>query len=416
MLQCVAMTEHSRRVALAFVGGSLVACAPICDEVGVRAAAAAFTAGAERDGVEALRGACPSLPAVFMGSSLPSVREDPEWAGLVARTCPAAVHARGGVASLDELGRGVRTICALDRYGLLAADAAFVRADLRGFALYEWLVGGRVEPSLAAEVVRPLLTEHALVAANLVPPRGAIDLQPRSGGPELRVSPTMVSVDGAPVLSLEGGRAAPGVFVGHVSGSLRTALAASFARARAQAERAEVGMDSELAIVADRYTPFATLGDAMYTARKVGFETFSVVVHDGSELRGLPVGVPLEWSPPDDVIRELRLKYVFVVTPEAVTARLEGREEARFTQPAGAAIAAHAKLHKALYPNLSVATLRVDGEVPLQAVVSLIDTLAGEGCRLLEAVRGGRIPDECLFWQAVLDLDPPLRYDSDVAP
>lgn len=51
----------------------------------------------------------------------------------------------------------------------------------------------------------------------------------------------------------------------------------------------------------------------------------------------------------------------------------------------------------------------------LQALVSLVDTVrGGEGCTLTSSVIGGaEIPRQCPFWQAVLDLEPPVARQGD---
>ena len=66
---------------------------------------------------------------------------------------------------------------------------------------------------------------------------------------------------------------------------------------------------------------------------------------------------------------------------------------------------------KKLYPREVVARFHVDGDVTVQALVSLIDLVRGEGCALLgPIIKGERVPDECLFWQPVVDLSPPLDH------
>jgi hypothetical protein len=333
---------------------------------------------------------------------------------LLARTCPDATRAKDRPLTLDDLEYESRALCDLDRHGLLAPGAVYAQADLPAFMLFEWLIDGRVDRTLASQVALPLLTAHELAALGVTPPRGKIDVPPHGDGPEIRLTPTQLFVDGAPLFSLERGRPAPGEFTRHVSPSLRAALEAAGRRRHAQAERDDRSYDDKIRILADRATPFATLADALYTASKAGHRHFELVVHDGRELRGQHFGVPLAWFPPDDYKRERALEFLFVLRPDSVTAQLAGGRVYPLTT--GAEISDHVHKVKHLHPNEVVASFRVDGDIPLQSLVSLVDTVSGETCRLSRAIQGEQVPDDCMFWQPVLDLDPPLHVNSDQAP
>jgi biopolymer transport protein ExbD len=411
------MAVALRLAALVLIGLATPACTPVCDEAGLRRAAEALAGGPEQRqaGLDALREACPTIPPALAqglgsGESARDAVDDPAWLALLARMCPAATHADGGTAVHDELD-GMRDLCDLDRHGLLAPDDVFAPRDLFVSALFEWLTDGRVDRSLASEVARPLLTAHELATEGLTPPRAAIDTPVRRDFLEIRVSPTSLSVDGVAILALERGRPAPGAFVRHVSPALFSALAAAGRRAREQAGQTGRPWSAAVRLLADRATPFATITDVLFTASKAEYSTFQLVVHNGRELRGQWFSVPLAWNEVEEGFRD-GSQFRFVVGVDEVVAQFgDGADEgARFTQPAGAALAELVTKAKGLFPSETVVTYRVDGEVSLQAVVSLMDTADGEGCRLADALRGGPIPDECLFWQPVLDREPPLHF------
>ena len=64
--------------------------------------------------------------------------------------------------------------------------------------------------------------------------------------------------------------------------------------------------------------------------------------------------------------------------------------------------------YKGFFPLETLATFRVDDDVSLQTLVSLIDLVrGGEACELSDAMTGAGIPEACSFWQASLDHDPP---------
>jgi hypothetical protein len=144
---------------------------------------------------------------------------------------------------------------------------------------------------------------------------------------------------------------------------------------------------------------------------------------DGARAGGRAGPDPLD----PDIKRERPLNPVFTVRPDGVSVSLGGWSERRFGLAAAcppapngcydyAAIGAYAAELKAMVPNEVVATFRVDGAVPLQAVVTLIDAVGGVDCRISRALAGERVPDECLFWQAIVNLDPPLRLADVAAP
>lgn len=266
--------------------------------------------------------------------------------------------------------------------------------------------------------------ERALAAWGITPPRGTFDL-PLRGEPTLRISPTAIFVRDEPVLALTNGRPAPGQFVDHVAPSLRDALAALATSEQALAATQKSAWHARLTLLADRSTPSSTLADILFTALKAGFADFDLVVQDGRLLRAQAIAHPFAWLDPDPDIRyERALEVLFAVHRDSAEVSV-ARAPARAFPPSRAcdppvatchdlaAITAFAAELKQRYPNEVVATFRADGEVPLQAVVSLLDAVRGPSCRLSGAIeRGEKIPDECLFWQAILDVEPPFHHDG----
>ena len=436
------MSVYSQLVALALAGLSLTTgCTSVCDKDGLQRAAEAFnkTGGADRQaGLAALREACPTLPPV-LGQSLADAQspeeagqlrrargEDPTWRGLLAHTCQPMTPPTTPIV-LEELEQDVRRYCDLGRYELQVPEATFVRQDVVVFMLHEWLLAGRVGRAHASEVTRPLLTSSVLAAQDLAPPLGSIDLPP-ADGPELRISPTTLSVDGAPVLTLVNGRAPAAAFDHHVAPALQTIFTEISRRAREQADRTGVPWSWNISILADRATPMITVVDSMYTASKVGIFSFELLVHDGDELRAQPISAPYSWLPPSDEIREERpLKLQFEVHGDSVVASTDSERDpsghenlgTRYNRTACtsrsedcrdmADLAEYLLKLKNLYPREVVARFHVAGDVTVQALVSLMDLARGEGCALLgPVIKGQKLPDECLFWQAVVDLEPSL--------
>lgn len=261
----------------------------------------------------------------------------------------------------------------------------------------------------------------------LTPPRSTTDISDDEPGPELRITALAIAFAAADVLPLIAGRPAPDAFTRHVSPPLRDALAPAAARVRIRRDSDILDHHAHMRVLADRATPFATLGDALFTATKAGFTSFALTVQDDHQRRNQSFGVPLAWFDYDRDIKISRpVEVLLRVRPDAVLASVAGGAEHTIPNrtacdppPAGchdlAAITDFAARTKELLPNEVVVTLRVADELPLQAVVAVIDAVRGPGCRLSRAVKGEKVPDDCLFWQPILDRDPPLRFTSDVA-
>jgi hypothetical protein len=68
-----------------------------------------------------------------------------------------------------------------------------------------------------------------------------------------------------------------------------------------------------------------------------------------------------------------------------------------------AALEAQAIKYKQLFPHETVATVSAENNIPMQVIVSTMDALRGNQCRLLTALQGEEVPPECLFWQPVIE-------------
>jgi biopolymer transport protein ExbD len=449
------VTTPSLPLVLLVLAAAELGCNPACDEARLRSVAAAFEARTfeQREaGFDALAQACPTLPPTlarslrteFDGTPVEARQllyvdraQDPAWNELLARTCPSSDEA-------EILSAGTpneREVCRLDRHGLLAADDVFVERDLVIFMLYEWLLAGRTEQVLARDVVWPLLSANASTAQleamclheglacpwvvkgwGLELPRSNIDLVPTRGGTMVRVTTTELSVDQTPVLVLENGRPAQGAFVHHVAPALQQALAARAEHGRVHAER-EFGVPwpARVELVADRATPFGTIVEAIVTATAAGLVEAELVVL-GDELRAIPLPRPGAEPEPHPRLRfERPLRLTLFVHRDSVEADSEGMSARKsFPSRAGCEpasfdchdlepIASFVQEMKALFPHETEVIMRIDADVPLRAVVALVDVARGEGCHLRPSLKDGLVEPECLFFRPIVDAEPPFR-------
>jgi biopolymer transport protein ExbD len=254
-----------------------------------------------------------------------------------------------------------------------------------------------------------LACTRAFESLGITLPRGTSDV-PLSSGLELRLSPNSLTVGRTAVLPLAAGRPAPGAFVDGISPALTDAITP------------RIGDAARVLVLADRRIPMSTLRDALFTADRAGAVELALLVDDGRELHGQPISPPSEWQPlPPGTKVERALKVLFSVHIDAVELRIADgsphafpRPERCAPPPAGchdlAAIAARVAELKAFYPNEVVAIFRGDADLPLQALISVIDAVRGPQCRLAPALRGEKVPDDCLFWQAIIDVAPPLLH------
>ncbi len=68
-----------------------------------------------------------------------------------------------------------------------------------------------------------------------------------------------------------------------------------------------------------------------------------------------------------------------------------------------AALEASAQKYKSLFPNETIVTLSAESKVPMQALIFTMDALAGRTCKLGKAMKGEKVPDDCYFWQPVVE-------------
>lgn len=68
-----------------------------------------------------------------------------------------------------------------------------------------------------------------------------------------------------------------------------------------------------------------------------------------------------------------------------------------------AALEASAKKYKSLFPNESIVTLSAESKIPMQAIINTMDALSGRTCKIGKALKGEGVPDDCYFWQPVVE-------------
>lgn len=68
-----------------------------------------------------------------------------------------------------------------------------------------------------------------------------------------------------------------------------------------------------------------------------------------------------------------------------------------------AKLEATAKKLKTAHPNDTVVTVSAENNIPLQVLITTMDTLRGTDCKLLKAMQGEEIPPECMFWQPIVE-------------
>jgi hypothetical protein len=237
-------------------------------------------------------------------------------------------------------------------------------------------------------------------------------------GIEVRLEPGRLQVAGAPVLVLSHGQAPAGAFVDHLAPAVRDALAPHVETARRDAPVVDiVGLPGVRArVLADRDTPAGLFVDTLFTATHAGVVEIELVVDGDGGLRGIPLAVPLAWFPASPGRARTERPASFVLTVERRRITVAGpRDEPRTIEGPASCDPVPAVCHdlaaidevtaqwKRDAPFETVATLRIADDVPLQAVVTLIDALRGPGCRMADAQQGAAIPEECRFTQTIVD-------------
>jgi biopolymer transport protein ExbD len=68
-----------------------------------------------------------------------------------------------------------------------------------------------------------------------------------------------------------------------------------------------------------------------------------------------------------------------------------------------AKLEAEAKRYKSLFPHETVVTISAENTIPMQSLINTMDALRGTDCRLAKAMDGEKVPEECLFWHAIVE-------------
>jgi len=68
-----------------------------------------------------------------------------------------------------------------------------------------------------------------------------------------------------------------------------------------------------------------------------------------------------------------------------------------------AALEASVKKYKSLFPNESIVTLSAESKIPMQSMINTMDALAGRTCKIGKALKGEGVPEDCYFWQPVVE-------------
>jgi hypothetical protein len=67
------------------------------------------------------------------------------------------------------------------------------------------------------------------------------------------------------------------------------------------------------------------------------------------------------------------------------------------------ALEAAAKKYKSLFPNEVVVTVSAEAKIPMQAMIYTMDALSGRTCKIGKALKGEKVPDDCYFWQPIVE-------------
>lgn len=67
------------------------------------------------------------------------------------------------------------------------------------------------------------------------------------------------------------------------------------------------------------------------------------------------------------------------------------------------ALEAAAAKYKSLFPNETVVTVSAEAKIPMQAMMYTMDALAGSTCKIGKALKGEKVPDDCYFWQPIVE-------------
>ena len=61
-----------------------------------------------------------------------------------------------------------------------------------------------------------------------------------------------------------------------------------------------------------------------------------------------------------------------------------------------------AEYHR-LFPHETVVTISAENSIPMQALTRTMDALRGSNCKLLKAMKGEEVPEDCMFYQPIVE-------------
>ncbi len=67
------------------------------------------------------------------------------------------------------------------------------------------------------------------------------------------------------------------------------------------------------------------------------------------------------------------------------------------------ALQASAQKYKSTFANETVVTISAEAKIPMQVLISTMDALAGKTCKIGKALKGEAVPDDCYFWQPIVE-------------
>ncbi|MCB9569888.1 MAG: biopolymer transporter ExbD [Myxococcales bacterium] len=68
------------------------------------------------------------------------------------------------------------------------------------------------------------------------------------------------------------------------------------------------------------------------------------------------------------------------------------------------ALEAKAKEYKKLFPNDTTVKVSAESNVPMQVLITTMDSLAGRDCKIGKFMKGTEdVPDNCYFWQPIIE-------------
>lgn len=258
-------------------------------------------------------------------------------------------------------------------------------ATFRAFAL-----GGLFLASNCTAKHDPSAQPQASADRPVVPPHSSIDVLAREGLTiELELAALTV-VDGVTLMTSE----------------MRESVVSQAKVVQEQAVRAGRSIGAHILVLADRDMPSSALGDLLVVTTGVGVNDIALVVDNGHQRRSVPFNAPNTsiYGELPEVERARRLDIRFSVHRDGVEARVGHEGERRFPGPDLKAVAAFVAETKRAHPAEVVVTIHADADVTLQALVTVIDVVRGDGCELMGAFYGGPIPDACLFFVPILDI------------